>query len=289
MSVLVTPASLIDSSRQWSDALEARIFRELGVTATIFPVGAPRRSNALLTATTFTTRRDTASGLEATATCRVTATATAPYSWATPFDLTIPTNWKGIIPILTFNGTSNNIDTPDAAYWTSALAAFTAGFWVKFSVVNAIQDLLTKYDVATGAEACEFRMYLDADGKLNIEVWDETANAVIGIKYNTALVAGTWYHIVFTYGGGTDNTSCKIYLNGVSVGDTSLDSGVFVTMQNTATLVRIGSSLGTDGARTGYFNGQMAMGLLGPGYAQVAIAAAPVKNLYLCGADALGL
>jgi len=162
-------------------------------------------------------------------------------------------------------------------------------FWVKFRVVNTLQTLFSKGNRSTGGESREVYAYLDASGKLNFELWDESTNGVIGIAYNTALVAGVWYHVVFTYAAGTDNTSCKIYLNGATIGDTSLDSGAFTSVDDTGNLPRIGAQLDTGGTRAAFFDGQMAMGPLGPPFCQVALTAAQVKNLYFCGADALGL
>ncbi len=288
MSIFESPASLVDSSRRWTDALEQRIFREIGVTGTIFAVGSIRRSAATPNSGTFVTRRDTASGLEATATCRITASETRPYLWATPFDLIIPTNWQGIIPVLTFDGSTNSIDTPDAAYWTRADSAWSAGLWVRPAVINAAMSFISKYNNTTGATQIEWDCGMTSSGLAYITVHDDSVPARISRQYSVALTALAWQHLIFVDAGTNASTGLDIYLNGVAVDDTDDDAGAFTKMEDKTGLVRIGCRYGA-AAREQFFSGKMAGGILGPFFTQIALTAAQAKNLYLAGADALGL
>lgn len=281
------PDSLINQGRLYWPALYDYRFSQLGNTATIFSIGDPRRSG-LVTATSFTTSRSHANGLAATVTTRETSTATAPASFATtPFDTGLTSRWQGCIPFITTNGSTQNMDTPDAAYWTSALAAFSVEAWVKLGAASSM--IIVKWDETTGAELREWRFYFDSSKYLAFELYDDTANAQIGRAYITAIDLNTWVHVVGTYAGTAASSGVKLYLNGTQVDNADRESGVFVTMQDTATIVQLGCREGTDGARTGFFNGSIAGGPLGIGVTLAELTAAQVKNLYYMGLEALCL
>src|SRR3990167_7616649 len=46
----------------------------------------------------------------------------------TAFDLSDPANWKGIIPMLTFNGTDEELDTADDTFYTRIGGEVSIGF-----------------------------------------------------------------------------------------------------------------------------------------------------------------
>src|SRR3990167_5420102 len=103
--------------------------QQLGATATLLDFGN-QRSAGLVTATTWAGRRFNASGLAPTWTPSEALSA-----FDTPFDLKLVSNWQGLAPVLTFNGTDEEADTPDAAGWEvgngTADTAFSVGCWVK--------------------------------------------------------------------------------------------------------------------------------------------------------------
>lgn len=291
--------SLIDEARNFYPGWEHTVYADLGATATFIMPGAPRRSAAAITATSFTSRtRGTATAV--TMTPRVSGTATALYSWGTPFDLTKVENFKGTSPFVTFNGSTELISTPDAAYFTTAAGggSFSFGLAISPASISGTDTLWAKWhDGSVGGTAGrEWRAFL-ADGKVTFEIYDETADAYIGRLFNTALAVNQWNHLVFTYDGttGTASSDLKIYLNGAAVDDTNSESGVFVTMRNTASLVSIGASQADDTPTTAaswinFYAGRISMA---PGacpfYTQVLLTAAQAKNRYLDAADALGL
>ena len=118
-----------DKMADWGPLYEA-LYSILGTTVTVFPLVGPDGSSggiALPTATTFTTLRATSSGVEAVATCTKSGSATAPYSWAEPLNLTKGglvgdgNMWQGKVPLLRFDGSTELITTPDVAYFTREL------------------------------------------------------------------------------------------------------------------------------------------------------------------------
>ncbi len=246
----------------------------LGNTGTLVNFGDQDLAG-LINATTYVGKKFNASGLSPTWTPSAALSALA-----TSMDLTLAANWQGLAPIGTLNGTSEHFGSaPDAAYWTSALTSFSVGAWCYLTSVAASRIIFTKWDDTTAATKREWSLYLPS-GKINLLVSDETNNATVGRSYNTALVINRWHHIVATYGAGTTDASCKLYLNGAQVDDTNIGAGVFVTMRDTASQPYIGTYIGTGGTLALYYSGKMAGGPFGPFFAQIALTVEQIKDLY---------
>ena len=199
-----------------------------------------------------------------------------------------PPKYNGAVPSVQFNGTSENGESPDNTFWTRSLLAGSWGAWINLVDDASLDIILAKYDATSGAEAREWRFYQDTSDRLVIELWDETANAAIGRRQAAALSHLTWIFVVATYDGGAPSSSLKLSVNGVQVDDTDQNTGVFTTMQNTATVVTIGSEQGT-AAVEGFLNGQIAGGALGPIYTQKELSLDEIKRLYNIGRRALGV
>src|SRR3990167_7205667 len=86
--------------------------QQLGATATLLDFGN-QRSAGLVTATTWTGRKFSATGLSP-----VWTPSEALSAFDTPFDLKLESNFLGLAPVLTFNGTDEEMDSPDADYWS---------------------------------------------------------------------------------------------------------------------------------------------------------------------------
>ena len=139
--------------------------------------------------------------------------------------------------VFDFDGTSDYINVGDSNDFTFALAPFSVSAWV--NMTDATDFITLAKDVAGGRE-----WVLRAIGdKLHFYIVDNVAGGYIGRLYNTTVTSyeGTWIHTAYTYDGGTSNSGIKIYLNGLPVDDTDYSSGTFNTMQNTATVLRIGN------------------------------------------------
>lgn len=256
-------------------ALWGRLYRALdellGPTCTQLPLGDP--TYGLATATTFTGRRKETVGLAPTWTW-----SEAPSAFDAPLRPTWESSYQGIIPILELNGSDEEADTPDAAYWTSA-SGFSLALWILLDDITSV-DLLGRWDLTTGSELREFRLFVDSSSQLSGVVYDETANAQIGQLSARALVAGRWYHLAMTYGGGTTSTSVRLYVNGARDDTATSASGAFVAKQNTATLTRLGMNIATGGGQGSFFNGKLAGGPAGPLFEQAEWTPMAVRALY---------
>ena len=256
-------------ARQWAQYY-ALLEQQLGATATIIPFGDQTRAGKV-NASTFTGYGFNASGLSPTWTPGI-----ALDTWATPFDLASEANWQGDAPILTFKGSgSEYISSPDAAYWTSALAAFSLSCWLNITTLSASAFVFDKHDEGAAKEF----IFSVSDGKLQTVIYDNTAGSYIGRSYNTAIAVGAWRHVAVTYSGGATSAAIKIYLDGVQVDDTNVESGVFTTMRDTATTVILGCGQNNTAANY-FYTGKLLGGPFGLAYCQAELTVAQVKNIY---------
>lgn len=260
----------------WGPLYEAR-FANLGTTATIIPFGDPMSGQP--SATTFTTRRGNASGASTTWTYRNPTSAAAPYSWATSLELQNPDKWQGCVPALEFNGSTELIDTPDAAYWTRGNGATDSAFSV---IAYVLTDTVSGFDAifakwGDGAGQQEYFFILNG-GKPEMRLYDQSAGAYIGRQYNSVLATGQWHHLAMTYDGSASAAGVKIYLNGAQVDDTNATSGVYVAMEDGTRLPSIGAFI--DGSATYFWDGKMAGGPAGHAFVQAELTAAQVDRDY---------
>jgi hypothetical protein len=187
-----------------------------------------------------------------------TSTLYAVGDLGTPVDIsTISSGVAGRMPYILL-AAGHCINSPDHADFTRAATnAFSLGGWFYLDDVTNVR-LISKFDSTTGAEAREFMFDCDNDGKLRLYIYDETANAAIGRKYNTALSTGQWYLLGARYDGGTDAANIDVLVNGVDVDDSDVaDDAGFVTIQNTATILQIGYTEGSGGSPENLFSGKM--------------------------------
>lgn len=275
MGALDSPVQ--ERGKDWAGWYEDR-FGIWGASFNLLPLGDPKFGQPA-DATHALLRFDT-TGHTANFTPREVAAGSTLVAFDTPLNLKNPAHYQGDIITVDLNGTDESLDTPDANFYTvTATNLFSVSFVAKFDAV-ASQWLFTKWDETTGTEAREWRLGLASDGKLRMEIYDETANSFIGRSYNTALVAGRYYVFHATYDGTTASTGIVLYIDGSVVDDTTVEDGVLTSMQNTTTLPRIGSYLSTGGARTGFINGKVAGGPCGPATGLVTLTAFQVVRDY---------
>ena len=248
---------------------------QLGATATMVNFGDP--NSGKLNATTFTGRKFNASGLSP-----VWTPSSALSGWATPFDLRGPANWQGVAPVLTFNGTSEEADTPDADYWTRVeTAAFSIGAWVwPTDITNVV--LLSKWDETTGAQLREWLFWIDGNSKLKLNIYDESANIDVNRPSSTTIVANQWQFVVVTYtgdGGADAADSINLYINGTVGNGTASNNASYVAMENLSTVTRLGFNKGA-AANANFFAGKMLGGSFCPFFVQAELTLEQVKNMY---------
>ena len=91
---------------------------------------------------------------------------------------------------------------------------FSVTCWVEFDSISGNTCIVAKHaDYGDVDNAGEFYIIND-DGACEFVVVDDTNSASKG-QIKTDFAVDTWYHLACTYNGGTPNSSCKIYINGI--------------------------------------------------------------------------
>lgn len=252
---------------------------QLGNTATIVNFGD--ESNAgLVSASTFTGASFHSSGLAPTWTPNEALNA-----WDTPFLLGANSNWQQHIPVLTFNGTDEEMDTPDADYWSRALAAFSIGAWINPTDATS-SGIMGKINSASNLR--EWAFTLNASDKAQLLIYDEndavTPNAAIDTEIDTAITEGSWSFVVFSYDGTANASGIDGYVNGALVASTDTDDANFVSSRNTTSVVQLGRVNSTN-----YFDGKIAGGPCGPFFVQAQLSAEQIANMFRIERLALGV
>ena len=263
----------------WGPVYEA-VLNILGSTGTILPVGDPLHGQP--NAATFKRVGEE----------QVTFTwSEPPNSFDKKLDLTDPASWQGVVPVVDFNGTDEEADTPDAAYWSpgngTSDTAFSVGAWLKPGALARMR-ILSRDNVGLNRE-WEFEP--QAGGSFGLVLHDRNPSDLEVFKLSATLyVVGVWQLFVCTYDGGGGATAANgiiNYLNGVDTLGTAANNAGYVAMENLAST----TTLGFRGAATPdvFFNGKMAGGPLGPFFAKKLLTVDEVKRLYEIGRRALAL
>lgn len=254
----------------WASYYEA-VLGILGTTGIIIPMGDTNHEAA--NRTTVTTVGENASVF--TYSEAVTSFATPPYF-----------KGPGHIPIITFNGTDEEADSPDAAYWTRADAAFSVGAWVNLTDATS-STVLSKLDTAGNTREWEFGFSSADKAILFIYDEDDAQNDFISVTAAAAQAQSTWVFVVATLPGDDDETSMNLYYDGVVEGSPArADSGDFGQMRDTNSTVKLAHSNATP---ANLFDGQMASGPLAPFFTQTELTADAILRLYQLGRAALGV
>ena len=116
-------------------------------------------------------------------------------------------------------GGADGVTIPDNAVFSfddSGDNPFSIELFVEVSQAGTQQTLFAKYDNAGGRERKEWRLYIAADDKLVMELYDESVDKFATAKMDDALSAA-WHHIVVTYdsaGGAAAANGILIYIDG---------------------------------------------------------------------------
>ena len=211
-----TDSLYLSKAAQWESYYNL-VEQQLGATATIINFG-DQKNFGKVDATTGTGMKFSATGLSPTWTW-----SKAPSTFDTPFDLTLPSNWLGLAPILTLDGVDEEADTPDNAFWTrddTSSQKFSICMWINVAdATNSV--LLSKFD-ATGTLR-EWSLELDASDQLAAICYDESVTAFISTTDDAALIERIWVHVVVTYSGSTGPAGIDIYRDGALVASTDAD------------------------------------------------------------------
>lgn len=161
-------------------------------------------------------------------------------------------------------------------------SAMSLGAWIRPNAI-ASNTIIAKYDSAGNLE--EYRLWIDADGKLDLELHDASASATEIAVSDSALTVGQWVHVVATYDGGETAPDVRLYVNGAAVNDGSTtESGSYTAMENTAAPLTIGCG-GVTATPTTEFHGRIAL----PFLCGKQLTAANVQTLYSYTAPMVGI
>jgi hypothetical protein len=266
------------------DLVYAAIDSVLGNTFTQLPFGDPRFG--LPTATTFTGRRKHTDGLTPTWTW-----SEAPASFDAPLDLTSPDSFQGIIPVVEFNGTDEEADTDDNAYWTRDDAGGANGFsvmvWAKISSSGSgTRNFISKRNDAGSTQ--EWTFQIRDNEILRLSLYDQSAGVSPYRASDVAITQDIWVCLVATYdgtGGATAASGITQYVNGAVRASTANEQGTYVGMENLGSKV----SLAMEPNAARFFQGQLAGGPCGIIWEQAEWTAAQAKLLYDYTRGALGV
>lgn len=262
----------------------ASVLEILGTTGLIVPIGDTQSESAGLT----------------TATTRGGEQAVFTYSdvggrdeWDSPASDLGPAH----IPVISFNGSDEVADSPDAAYWSGTAdgtapnePAFSLGMWINPSASLGWARLFAREDITSGSTEREFRFFGTGSGGLGLHIYDESSGGFIGRKTaNSLITTGAWFFVTATKSTGVISSAVKIYIDGVNVDNADDESGSYTAMENTDAVAMLVHRITTTGAVNALFNGKMAGGPLGPFFTQVVLTADQILRLYQLHRVALGV
>ncbi len=263
----------------WGPYYEA-VLGILGTTGLIIPIGDTLHSAADETTVTTVGEEQAVFTYEGTG---VDAFAKPP-----------TTIGPGRIPLVTFNGTDEEADSPDAVFWSPNGAegppattdlAFSLGLWIN-PAAAADDMLIAKWD--EGSTTREWMYALSGDAKPEFSLYDENANTSEIGEATTAVTLNAMQFVVVTYDGAQATPGVTFYLDGAVDGTGTTETGAYIASQNTAATATLAMRKNS-GTAADFYNGTMAGGPLGPFFVLAELSADKVKRLHQLGRRALGV
>lgn len=264
------------ASAMWPAYYEA-VLRLIGSTGSILPIGDPQHGQP--DATTF----KTVGGEQITFTW-----SSAPDSWATPFDPRKDSSWQGIIPVLDFDGSNDEADTPDADYWSrddgAASEDLSIGAWIQ-SAGGANDAIFSR--LVSGAREWHLNTG-DSGDTLRFSCVDESEAILVRRDQDSAFSINQWHFLVATYdgtGGASAMNGVILYLDGSVVASSASNNAGYAAMEGSTST----TSLGRIPSALSYWDGKIAGGPMGLWFTQVVMTTDQIRRLYELGRRALAL
>ena len=262
--------STLEQKFLWAPLYE-RVLNLIGSTGVIIPIG------------------DTNHEASNRTTCTTVGEEQAVFTYSeavTSFDTPPSVLGPAGVPIITFNGTDEEADSPDAAYWTRALVPMSIAAWVNFSGGDAMAStIISKW----GGTQREWGLATNGADKLQLTLVDEddavTPDAKIDTLADAAIRSTAWVLVMFRYDGTAEASGIKLYQDGAIVASTDTDDANFLSMRDKNRPAKLGFQGDTPG---NLFDGKMAGGPLGPIFTQAELSADAILRLYQLGRAALG-
>jgi len=127
-------------------------------------------------------------------------------------------------------GDNNNLSFGDG----SSDSPFSISAWIK-PVDNARFRIAFKW----GTTLREYYFHTAGGGALQVSL-NSSSSVYIGRNGQTTISENLWSHVVFTYDGSGNKNNINVYLNGVLDNGTTISSGTYTAMSNTAQPFEIG-------------------------------------------------
>ncbi len=195
----------------------------------------------------------------------------------------------GRIPVLTFDGSTEYLTSPDASFWSrddSAGEGFTFRVWATIPAVGDNDVLFSKSNVNNESE---WYVEVAATDSLRLVLRDKVA-AVECLRRTDGdvdLDVMTCFHGTYSgIGGGTAGNGIKFYQNGAPMASGAVNDGAYVKMRDSIAAVYIARQ---EGATPRYHSGEIAGGPLGPMYCYPELTPEQVKRQYDLEAGFLGV
>ena len=171
-----------------------------------------------------------------------------------------PVQHPGGIYSYHFNPTGDHhLAGVDAGDYSFATGGFSVGAFIMPNAI-ASNGIVTKYNSAGNAE--EYRFWLDAAGKISLELHDASASATETAQSDSAVTLHRGIFAAATYDGTAATPSIFIYKNGVRVNNgASTESGTFSAMEAGTAPLLIGAG-GVTATPTTEFHGRIALPFL---------------------------
>lgn len=160
-----------------------------------------------------------------------------------------------------FDGDDDEADTPDSddhSFGDGVVDEPFSLLWVGTPDTDvSAQTLISKLNDATTEE---YELHLTAtNGFPTLDIWDASASAAIGRSHDVDIGTSLVF-IAATYNGNGSVSGINLYKNAALVDDgVGGTTGTYVAMENTASLVRLGTRFTTNER---FYNGKMALAII---------------------------
>ena len=255
------------------EALRANLYENIldliGTTGFIIPLGDEK--HGALSGSTVKTVGDV----------QLTFTASSAFtSWTTP------PGFQGLVPVLTWDGSNDELDTPDSPVWTrddASSEAWSMRWWVNVTDTANVRQLCNKNTTSQR----EYSIIVGTDDKMQVRLIDNSTNQNADRDSDNAITMGEFIQLGFSYdgaGGASAANTIILYQNGAVLASGATTSGTYVAMEDKTDVFGLGQAGGVS-----LFQGKMAGGPLGPWRTHVVVTADAFLRDFELGRRALAL
>lgn len=151
---------------------------------------------------------------------------------------------------VSFDGINDLVTLGNASLLNFERTDPISGFcWVKLDTIANSVDFFSKSDTTT-QKGWHFN-FQNTTNSIQFGERSSGSNLFI-MRGDQAMVAGTWYHVGFTYDGSSSSLGVKLYINGAQIANTSTNNNLSVSITNS-----IIASAGSRGGLSSFFDGHI--------------------------------